>query len=303
MRETKTFRMMEKVGSTTELYFSFCIVIYKNADVLEQMFLTLKPFMIEGDEVLVHDNAPTSEDREIIKSVAEIHGLDIKYFTTGTNVGFGAACNLLAEAAINSRTVFLNPDTETSSLVRTGHHPNLIVGPYVFNMAGHRQPSSGTSRTVWDEFKMRWLRKFEHNENGDELSYLSGVAMSIDRQLFLEMGGFDTRYFMYYEDVDLCFRAKRRGVGISIDPKWQINHIGGSSSKKIRAESTKRSYISSLEFHKEWSKHWRLFVFLCFLDAVLRIPYYLLSGDSSSARSFVRLTRIIMSPARTTVAQ
>ena len=291
----------EESDSTGKPKLSFCIVIYKNSDVLEKMFSTLKPFILEGDEVLIHDNAPTSGDHELITTAREKHQLDIRYFSTGQNIGFGAACNLLADAATNGRIIFLNPDTQTSSFQRTAHQGNQIVGPYAFDMAGNRQSSSGTSRTVWDEFKMRWLRRFEFNNEADELSYISGVALSMDRLAFLELGGFDSRYFMYYEDVDLCHRAREHGFSVIIDPQWRINHVGGSSAKKLLLESAKRSYKSSLLFHINWGNKWVVYITFSLLDAVLRIFYHLLKMNFVQSMAYLKLVLYIGTQSRNIV--
>lgn len=278
--------------------FSICVVIYKNADVLLAMLSSLVPFVTDADEILIHDNYPKSKDFDLIKTLELKLGLEIRYSSSVENLGFGAACNLLSQKATNDRLIFLNPDTQTHSFDRKIHAPGLIIGPYVYHVDGKRQVSSGSTRTVKDEFRMRWLRNFEYNSAQDPLDYVSGVALSIDREVFLDLGGFDDKFFMYYEDADLCLRAKNLGIKSRIDDRWKIEHVGGSSAKKIRTESEKRNFDSAILFHRKWNHHWRIFGLLCLVDSILRIPYHLFRGDMNQAKSFISLSKYIFGKRR-----
>jgi N-acetylglucosaminyl-diphospho-decaprenol L-rhamnosyltransferase len=269
--------------------FSFCIVLYKSADVLGPMLQTLASSIQDGDEVLLYDNCPESDDIKIVEQMKEELGLNLRYIPSDKNIGFGSACNLMAMESTTPRLVFLNPDTQTFLFDRTIHNPELIVGPYVFYPNGKRQSSSGSSRSVGREFKMKWLRIFEYNQSGDELDYVSGVALSIDRDKYLDLGGFDESFFMYYEDVDLCLRAHDVGIESEIVESWQIDHVGGSSADKIKPDTVLRNFNSGLYFHRKHGHCWLLFVVLSVLDAIVRIPIYLLKLDLVSAKSFFQL--------------
>ena len=119
--------------------FSFCIVLYKSADVLEPMLQTLSTYIESGDEILLFDNCPESGDLKIVKKMEQELGLKLKYITSEKNLGFGKACNLMVLQSTNPRLVFLNPDTQTLHFDRTIHKPNVIIGPYVFYPNGNRQ--------------------------------------------------------------------------------------------------------------------------------------------------------------------
>ena len=60
---------------------------------------------------------------------------------------------------------------------------------------------------------------------------VSGACFAIGREAFLELGGFDERYFMYFEDADLCRRAARAGMAIRYVPSAVVTHVGGASSE------------------------------------------------------------------------
>jgi GT2 family glycosyltransferase len=269
--------------------FSFCIVLYKSADVLEPMLQTLSTYIESGDEILLFDNCPESGDLKIVKKMEQELGLKLKYITSEKNLGFGKACNLMVLQSTNPRLVFLNPDTQTLHFDRTIHKPNVIIGPYVFYPNGNRQSSSGSSRSVGRELKMKWLRIFEYNESGDNLEYISGVAFSIDRRAYQELKGFDEEFFMYYEDADLCIRAQEFGIKSEISDNWQINHVGGSSANKIKSDTVIRNFDSALYFHRKHSHKTKLFIASSVFDAIGRIPIYLCRRDHQSAKAFTKL--------------
>jgi GT2 family glycosyltransferase len=247
----------------------------------------------QNDEILLFDNQPNYRTKEILESFQLRSHIPVRHFESDKNLGFARACNLLGEQAANGRLIFQNPDTILHSFDRASHSSDLVVGAYVYDMNGTRQSSSGRNRTMWNEIKMRWLRLFEFNKPSDELGYVSGVALSISTCMFRELNGFDDRYFMYYEDVDLCFRARERGLQVRVNDRWRIQHVGGSSAKKIRAESEKRSLLSGLVFHTQWGDSSRNYLRFCSIDAHLRIVFFALKRDREGVKTYVEIKKLI----------
>ena len=282
---------------------SYCVVIYKNGEVLLNMMKSLEPFIELGDEILIQDNCPSFGDENIVSSFQEASRLDVKYVKSEANQGFAKACNNLAELAKNQRLIFLNPDTETQSFNRDKHVGETMIGPVVRNFSGGLETTSGYRRNVREEIRMRWLRLGPKQILGKPLLYISGVAISVSRDLFLQLGGFDERYFMYYEDIDLGIRANKIGVSPVLEPSWNIKHIGGSSAKKIKSESLKRSYRSSLEFHRKWNNAAEVYVWFSKADAILRIFYSVIMRDKKSTSSYLEVLRYMNKSRDTDISQ
>jgi GT2 family glycosyltransferase len=281
---------------------SVCVVAYKNTSEMRPLIASLADFLIPTDEILIFDNDPLSVDEELIKALSCEYQLSVTYVKSEENIGFAAACNKLARLSENDRLIFLNPDTEMTSFVRTAHVGETVIGPIVFNYLSKPEITSGYRRNIREEIRLRWGRREPKVLSDQPLLYISGVAISINQKMFLDVGGFSEQYFMYYEDIDLGLRLKEIGVSPVIDPNWQIRHVGGSSAKKLPLESAKRSYKSSLLFHINWGNNWVVYIVFSLLDAFLRIFYHLLKMNFVQSMTYLKLILYIGTQSRSIVA-
>lgn len=82
--------------------------------------------------------------------------------------------------------------------------------------------------------------------NFSEVEWASGAFLGFKASLYKDLGGFDTRYFMYYEDVDICFRAKRRyGANVRFLKEIKAVHVGAYQNRNVFSQHF-RWYIASL---------------------------------------------------------
>ena len=167
---------------------------------------------------------------EALRRIADAAPSPVRLEFDPANPGFGAGCNALARGGRAPWVLFLNPDARILSWpwTATARPPtNAVVGPL---MDGSCQPErhSGVTYRITDEIKRSWFRRNGPRPNGR--GFVSGAAMLIDRDSFERVGGFDERYFMFYEDIDLCLRANELGIETRIDPGWQVRHEGAHST-------------------------------------------------------------------------
>ena len=99
------------------------------------------------------------------------------------------------------------------------------------------------------------------------LMWVSGAAMAIRREIFEETGGFDEKFFMYFEDKDLCYRVKELEYKIVINNEIKVIHFGGKSLKENKER--KKLYYKSQNYY--WRKHYSLGSFILML--FIRWPY------------------------------
>ena len=165
---------------------------------------------------------------------------DIRYLRNGANLGFVGSCNRGAEESLGTYLFFLNNDT----LVTPGWLDHLLatfdtqrdvglVGSKLVYADGRLQEAGGI---IWaDGSGWNWGRLSdpaapEFNFLRD-VDYCSGAALMIPRALFKELGGFDARYApAYYEDTDLAFMVRARGLRTLYQPLSQIVHYEGVSA-------------------------------------------------------------------------
>lgn len=199
--------------------------------------------------VWVVDNASKDGSCEAIKEkfpqVILIRNRKNLGFSGGNNIALKKACKKVDKVFI------LNSDTQ----VKEGSLDELInfskktdfdlLSCRLLNPDGSFQPNAGdlphfTSVFTWitglDDFLGRVFplpsfhqRQKQYYKDGNEVGWVSGTSMFIKKQVFEEIGFFDENIFMYGEDVDFCWRAKKAGFKIGWTDQAEIIHLGGAS--------------------------------------------------------------------------
>jgi GT2 family glycosyltransferase len=146
---------------------------------------------------------------------------------------------------------------------------NLIVGGRTFFADGSLNPTScHGAPTLWSLLCMgvgissvfRRSRLFDPESLGRwkrdsvrEVDAITGCFLLINRKLWQRLGGFDESFFMYGEETDLCWRARKVGIKCVICPEAQLIHYGGKS-EKTRADKMVRLFAAKVRL---FEKHWR----------------------------------------------
>jgi N-acetylglucosaminyl-diphospho-decaprenol L-rhamnosyltransferase len=177
-----------------------------------------------------------------------------RWISAGANLGYGRAANVGAatlEARAAPYLLVCNPDTDLAGgAVATlaaglGADPTLgAVGPRLSNTDGSLYPSARTFPDLLDAlghglFGMvapgnRFTRRYrmmdwDHSRPA-RVDWISGACFLARRTAWDEVGGFDPAYFMYLEDVDLCWRLGRAGWGVGYEPAAGVVHVRGVST-------------------------------------------------------------------------
>lgn len=186
-------------------------------------------------EVIVVDDA--YPDQEEVRPLADVVG--IRLVRNDVNLGFLLACNAASRLAQGSLLHFLNNDTEimersVDALVETMSKRSDvgIAGSKLLNSDGTLQEAGGI---IWIS-GLGWNYGRGEDPGRPEFNYLreadfcSGASLMIRKSLFMELQGFDTGYApAYYEDVDLAFRVRSRGLKVVYEPRSQVTHHEGLS--------------------------------------------------------------------------
>jgi GT2 family glycosyltransferase len=173
-------------------------------------------------EVLVVDNRP--EDVRAADPVAWPAGARV--LPPQGNVGYVRACNRAAEEAHGAWLLFLNPDAsaEPDCLARlvAAAEPGVgIVGAQVLLPGGERVNAGDNPVHLTG---LSWSGRFEEpRESGPprDVAAVSGAALMVRADVFAALGGFEPNYFMYHDDVDICWRARLAG--------WRVRFVPGAA--------------------------------------------------------------------------
>ncbi|MBI4117704.1 MAG: glycosyltransferase [Parcubacteria group bacterium] len=239
-------------------------IIYVNYRMKDDILLSLQSLLgdISKSSYSIHIQVMDNSDNiDGIALALKEQFPAVQYTKMEKNLGFGHATNLGIAQAYQSRYhCALNPDTlipENSAtidgLIRyMDTHPQVgVAAPKILNMDGSLQYSCfrfNLSSILTKPFRqLTWYKKFrvfsdavdhylmadfDHGENRP-VDWVMGSAMIISGQAIKKIGGFDTRYFMYFEDCDLCHRMWNHGYEVHYAHDIAIKHRHGRESAKV----------------------------------------------------------------------
>jgi GT2 family glycosyltransferase len=199
-------------------------------------------------EIIVVDNASFDGSGAMVKQ--EFPG--VAFIQSDKNLGFARANNLAYARSAGRNLLFLNPDTEViGTALQTlltfvdGRGDVGIAGPKLLNSDRTVQMESIRAfPTLANQFldshflKSRFSRLsiwgmqplFSRSRTPASVDVVSGACLMIKRQVFDRVGGFSTSYFMYSEDVDLCYKVREAGWASYFVGEAEVIHHGGKSS-------------------------------------------------------------------------
>jgi GT2 family glycosyltransferase/ubiquinone/menaquinone biosynthesis C-methylase UbiE len=252
----------EKPAATVSIIIPVYNEMNYTESCLEQLRKTL-PQNFRG-EIIVVDDASSDETPAVLKRFAETDER-IKVLRNPENAGFIASCNRGAKEASGEVIVFLNNDT----LPVQGWLPPLLrvlrdkpgagaVGGKLVYPDGTLQEAGGV---IFSDGSGCNFGKHEKAPNAPlynflrEVDYCSGALLATRRALFLELGGFDTRFQpAYYEDADYCFSLRARGYRVYYQPESVIVHFeGASSGTDITTGIKSYQAVNRGKFVEKWS--------------------------------------------------
>jgi len=217
--------------------------------------------------VLVADNRSGDNSVEMLGREIKNRGWDAwgTLLPLQRNGGFAYGNNRAIEKIFNQSLLpdyiwFLNPDTEVKpgackALVEfLAAHPEVgVAGSRLESPGGEHQISAfrdhtiisellaGTRLGVLDKVFSKWLVAVSSNtENAHQVDWVSGASMMIRREVFEKIGLLDENYFMYFEEVDFCIRARKAGWPIWYVPESRVVHLEGASTAGVSGTIRRR---------------------------------------------------------------
>ncbi len=264
---------------------SIVIVNYNVKHFLEQCLMAIERARHDlAIEIIVVDNASVDGSQAMVKRKFS----NIRLIENHKNLGFAKANNQALKIARAKYILILNPDTfiqEDTLLVLKNfldEHPNAsAVGCKLINPDGSFQVASRRSiPTPWVAFTKiiglsrifprsrifaRYNLTYLSPDIESEVDVLSGSLMLVRKDVIAKVGYFDEEYFLYGEDIDLCYKIKKTGGKIYYTPKTKVIHYKGESTKKGEFSYITNFYSSMLIFI---DKHFRNY-YSIFLKSIL----------------------------------
>jgi len=224
-------------------------------------------------EIFVVDNGSSDDSLAYLRPRFD----DVIFIDTGANLGFGKANNVALEQAKGRYLLILNPDTligedSLREMIRyMDDHPEVgVMGPKILTRTGAFDRTSKRGLpTPWVAFcRLSGLSKlfprspifgrydllYLDPDESNEVDSLAGSCMMVRDTTYEQVGGFDEDFFMYGEDIDLCYRIKLSGWKVQYAPVTKIVHFRGESTRRSNFDRDKAFYGA---MHLFVEKHFR----------------------------------------------
>jgi GT2 family glycosyltransferase len=249
---------------------SIVIVSFNTCNLLDECIASIERETQCGHEVIVVDNASTDGSPQMLREKYQA----VTLIENEENVGFARANNQGFSGASGKYFVMLNPDTvildraidklvefmernlgvgicgpcnvgrERQLQYNCDHFPSFWNTLWVYTNLVNRYPNIKIFRKsrmlYWDYATQR------------DVDRITGCSLMIRAEVFRDLDGLDNNYFMYFEETDLCFRARKNGKRVVYLPHAVIIHYGGESSQSQTGEVTVGGTVASYFLNSQY---------------------------------------------------
>ncbi|MGC9025513.1 MAG: glycosyltransferase family 2 protein [Chloroflexia bacterium] len=250
----------------TELRVAALIVNWNTRDLLTRCLEALyahppaAPF-----ETVVVDNASSDGSAEMVRQRFP----QVRLIQNEENTGFARACNRGIQHTSAPFLLLLNPDcflqpgtVDTLLEFLEQHSRVAVAGPRLLDRSGHPQLSAHPFPSLWREFwrlfhldRIRPLSQyplsFWQNPMPQQVDIVQGACMLLRRSALPDGQPFDEDFFMYTEEVDLCYRLRRASWEVCWVPEAVAVHLGGESTRQASLEMFLQLYRSKVLFFRK----------------------------------------------------
>ena len=271
---------------------SFIIISYKDKEYLIRLIKSIGNVMGGGTEyeVILVDSAKDIQLKELIEG----NDLGIRYYALDDNRGYGFAAGYGVSKAKWEYICVMNADIEFI----TGNVKDIcdrlerqkevgLIGPKIILPDGMVQLSWGLKPTPINEliikmrdylYKKGMIRRIMERQTKHEFyaEWLTGACFFMRKEVWEEVEGFDTNFFLYFEDIDLSMRLLNRGYKILYYPSFQVLHYMGISKKQIITKADIEAKRSQLYFYTKHNSRVQLIILIAYLliKSYIRLFYY-----------------------------
>lgn len=299
------------MGSKTFKNFvdvSVVIVNYNALDLLDNCIYSIIKFAcgFTFDIIVVDNNSKELRLEEITTKYP-----DLVFIKNDKNIGFAAANNIGFKNAKGKYILILNNDTvfyenSIKKIIEFAEsiEQEVFIGCKLLNEDGSHQISVVDFDTISNSFgenfffykffpKSKFFNRFHLNykqiDKPTEVDVVKGAFIFCSASAIKKLNGFDTRFFFYGEETDLCFRFKKSGGKVYYFPNTSIYHLGGATTDKNLWFKFKNQSIAKIQIYQKHYKGIESFLLKTFhfIGILIRVPLYFLAGFLTLKKSLI----------------
>lgn len=279
---------------------SVVIPTYNGYHLLEKNLAKVIEVCRDGDEILIADDNGTDETKDYLKSefhLKRTHSeseynlyqnlvkiknkqIVISFLQNKKNLRFGANCNLAIKLAKNNFIFLLNNDVVPKTkkiidiLLENFEKKTNVFAVSCLEYESHEKVYSGKNK-IWFK-KGRFFHCRDKKLKSGETAWASGGSCLLDKSKFLQIGGFDKRYYpAYWEDIDLSWQARKKGWKVLFEEKALVHHNHETTNQSVFGDKkiSNMSWNNGNKFVWKNGNLWQKILFLLYL------PYWSFKRD------------------------
>jgi GT2 family glycosyltransferase len=225
----------KEISLSEEVVLSVIVPCLNSGDILVECVKSVVEQRLDDLELILVDNG---SDDGSVKHAAALHP-NVRIVINESNRGYAAACNQGARVAEGTHLLFLNDDVALGAecikglLAAAQSSECRILQPVSYRMDGALD-SAGKAITDWGFL----LPADPGPEPVASIFAADGACMLVDREPFELLGGFVESYFAYFEDSDLCWRARMKGWEVGLARQASVTHHGQATTRRVLTPGT-----------------------------------------------------------------
>ncbi|PJA55659.1 hypothetical protein CO165_02410 [Candidatus Roizmanbacteria bacterium CG_4_9_14_3_um_filter_33_18] len=259
-------------------------------------------------EIIVVDNNSVDGSAQALQKITLDKNSHVIYFQTGTNLGFGRGNNFGVKRASGKYILLLNTDVivlnraieKLFNFYITNEKQVHFLGAKLLNRDLTPQPSACrffTLPVVFATLLLKgdyWGLTRSSPNKFKRVDWITGACILTKKEIYERLGGFDKNIFMYMEEVDLLYRAKKLGLNTYFYPKSQIIHLGSASSNG-RTYPILQVFQGFLFFYKKHYSIFHIFLLRIILKFKALIAYLIgkIKGDRYLIKTYEQAFKLV----------
>ena len=270
-------------------YISFIVITYNSEKYIRNCINSIYKKCNMLFEIIIVDNNSQDFTREIIKEEFK----DVKLITSNQNKGYSWGVNTGVLQSNGDLIFLLNPDTEVINIrvkdvFKTFSNGHIgVIGPKVMNSKDNNRQFSARSfptlktgvfnnRSLLtriipsNRFSRQYLNPIINDDEAQYVDWVSGCAMLIKKDVFNLVGGFDKNFFLFYEDVDFCYRTSKAGYKVLYYPAIEIKHEIGISENVLNLKINYKRHHGMWVYYCKYFQRKYIFDFMVIFGIMCR---------------------------------